>query len=50
MSLKVTVNGFILGPDWRIFRPAVLEFDAPLMDLGMANFDHECVINRVWSD
>ena len=22
------MNGFILGPGWRIFRPTVLEFDA----------------------
>jgi len=25
----------------------VLEFDARLMDRGLANFDNQCVINRV---
>jgi len=27
----------------------VLEFDARLMDRGLANFDNQCVINRVRS-
>ena len=28
----------------------VLEFDALLVDRGLANLDHQCVINRLQSD
>jgi hypothetical protein len=38
------VNGFILGPGWRIFRPTVLEFDPRLMDRGLAGFDNPNVL------
>ena len=39
IPLRVTVERFILGPGWRIFRPTVLEFDARLGTKDWPNFE-----------